>query len=68
MTLLSGIHVLLFLVGMMVGYGIRAIISSRRRVEARRRYLATGSHRPYRKHTEHLASSLGTSKTSSALQ
>jgi hypothetical protein len=35
-----------FLIGIAVGYGIRAIISQRRRTEARRRYDARGSMSP----------------------
>jgi hypothetical protein len=35
-----------FLTGIAVGYGIRSIISWRRRAEARRRYDARGSMRP----------------------
>ena len=33
-----------FIVGIMVGYGVRAAISRRRQAAARRRYSATGSY------------------------
>lgn len=52
MTLLSGeslsilvSYLLIFLAGVAIGYGIRAVISWRRRVAARQRYIATGSYR-----------------------
>jgi hypothetical protein len=48
MTLLMGIYLTTFLAGMVVGfavgYGLRAVISSRRRAQARRRYDTTGSY------------------------
>ena len=34
-----------FIAGFAIGYGVRALISLRRRAEARRRYQATGSSR-----------------------
>jgi hypothetical protein len=34
-----------FIVGIIVGYGVRAAISRRRQAAARRRYSATGSYR-----------------------
>jgi hypothetical protein len=42
---LGGTCLAVFLLGIAVGYGIRAGISSRHRAEARRRYDATGSYR-----------------------
>jgi hypothetical protein len=45
MALLWGTYLTVFLAGMLIGYGVRAVISSRRRAEAQRRYDATGSYR-----------------------
>jgi hypothetical protein len=45
MPLLLGSLLTTFIAGIAIGYGVRAVISSRRRAEARRRYDATGSYR-----------------------
>jgi hypothetical protein len=39
--------VMFFPLGIALGYGVRALISKRRRNAARRRYIATGSHREW---------------------
>jgi hypothetical protein len=51
MVLLSGAYLSVlevslpaFIIGIMVGYGVRAAISRRRQAAARRRYIATGSY------------------------
>jgi hypothetical protein len=45
MTLLWGSFFPIFIAGIAVGYGVRAVISSRRRAQLRRRYQVTGSYR-----------------------
>jgi hypothetical protein len=45
MVLSLGVFVTIFLAGMLAGYGVRALVSSRRRAAARQRYIETGSYR-----------------------
>jgi hypothetical protein len=45
MALLWGSFLAIFIAGIVIGYGVRAVISSRRRAEIRRRYEVTGSYR-----------------------
>jgi hypothetical protein len=45
MMLPLGIFLTVFLAGMLAGYSIRAVVSSRRRAAARLRYIETGSYR-----------------------
>jgi hypothetical protein len=45
MALLWGSFLAIFIAGIAIGYGVRAVISSRRRAEVRRRFEVTGSHR-----------------------
>ena len=45
MTLLWGSSLTIFMAGIAIGYGVRAVISSRRRAEVRRHYEVTGSYR-----------------------
>lgn len=46
MTPLMGICLTIFLAGMLAGYGVRAVVSLRRRAAARQRYIEKG---PYRR-------------------
>jgi hypothetical protein len=45
LTLLWGSCLTTFIAGIAIGYGVRAVISSRRRAEVRRHFEVTGSYR-----------------------